>query len=86
MMLIVSYCSIVCVQPLINDSLTQTSFTLTVLIGLVRSQQLPSLSPYQTAPQLATATTPKPYYPPAQVHYVNIGEDLAGDYKVSIEQ
>lgn len=30
-------------------------------------------------------TTPKPVvYPPAQVHYVNIGEDLTGDYKVSV--
>ncbi|KAH9425243.1 hypothetical protein DERP_014680 [Dermatophagoides pteronyssinus] len=58
--------------------------TLTAVIGLCYGQQqsLPSLSPYQTQQlPVATATTPKPYYPPAQVHYVNIGEDLAGDYK-----
>ncbi|KAH7638755.1 hypothetical protein HUG17_2788 [Dermatophagoides farinae] len=61
------------------------SFALTILVGFSRGQQqqqhVPSLSPYQTGSQLQTATTPKPYYPPAQVHYVNIGEDLAGDYK-----
>ncbi|KPM10997.1 hypothetical protein QR98_0095620, partial [Sarcoptes scabiei] len=33
------------------------------------------------AVQSLQQTTPKPYFPPAQVHYVNIGEDLAGDYK-----
>ena len=27
-------------------------------------------------------TTQRPFHPPAQVHYVNIGQNLAGDYKV----
>ncbi|XP_074600235.1 uncharacterized protein LOC141854454 [Brevipalpus obovatus] len=38
----------------------------------------------QFAPQnspSSSLTTPAPFHPPAQVHYVNIGQDLAGDYK-----
>jgi hypothetical protein len=31
--------------------------------------------------QYLTTPSPKPSFPPAQIHYVNIGADLAGDYK-----
>ncbi|RWS17771.1 troponin I-like protein [Dinothrombium tinctorium] len=55
---------------------------------LVECQQFQSQQPSQHqpypgfgyGPSSQTTTTPSPY-PPAQVHYVNIGQDLAGDYK-----
>jgi len=41
-------------------------------------QRQPQYSFPNSAP---TTTTPGPLHPPAQVHYVNIGPELAGDYK-----
>jgi len=52
------------------------------LFGFAHAQQYPAgaLGSYGSSP---VSTTPRPL-PPAQVHYVNIGEDLTGDYKVRL--
>lgn len=52
-------------------------------MSLCSGQRYPQ-QPFYQQPQSQPATTPAPpsyYYPPAPVHYVNIGEKLDGDYK-----
>jgi len=46
---------------------------LVACIGLAQAQDFRD--------QFGTTTTRRPSHPPAQVHYVNIGQELAGDYK-----
>lgn len=53
------------------------------LVGYAHSQQSQSQYPsgaLGSSYSSSISTTPRPL-PPAQVHYVNIGEDLTGDYK-----
>lgn len=43
----------------------------------------PQFSSQNFGQPATSLTTPAPVHPAAQVHYVNIGQDLNGDYKVS---
>lgn len=52
-----------------------------ICASLAAPQQSYNYNPYLSQP----TTTPAPIlHPPAQVHYVNIGQELNGDYKVKI--
>lgn len=52
------------------------------VFGFAHAQQYPAGALGSFNPSSSSvSTTPRPL-PPAQVHYVNIGEDLTGDYKV----
>ena len=53
------------------------------VLGIAHAQQYPSGALGSYGQSASVSTTPRPL-PPAQVHYVNIGEDLTGDYKVCI--
>jgi hypothetical protein len=54
-----------------------------VASGLAAPQQPQQYNNYNSYLNQPT-TTPAPIiHPPAQVHYVNIGQELNGDYKVS---
>ena len=59
----------------------QTLAFVVAIFGFVHTQQYPAGALGSFSPSSPISTTPRPL-PPAQVHYVNIGEDLTGDYKV----